>query len=70
MRDVICETAGVVREILVAPGESVSAGQEVAVIEVMKMQIPVESPVSGIVRAIAVRAGETVPKGAVLLTVE
>ena len=70
MRHVVADTAGVVWEILVTPGDSVAAGQEVAVIEAMKMRIPVESPVGGTVRAIAVAVGETIAKGAVLLTVE
>lgn len=70
MRAVVAETAGVVREILVAVGDGVAIGQELALIEVMKMRIPVEAPVAGTVSAIAARAGETVAKGAVLLTLE
>jgi biotin carboxyl carrier protein len=60
-------SVGKVVEILVAVGDHVAAGQEVAVIESMKVEIPVVAERAGTVAAIPVSAGETVQAGQVLL---
>ncbi len=60
---------GTVISIDVQPGSQVRAGQQVAVIEAMKMQHTVESAVSGVVEALRVKPGETVAKGAAILVV-
>ena len=62
--------AGVILEFLVKPGEQISVDQDVAMLESMKMQIPVQSTVNGIVKAIKVNEGDFVDEGAVLLEVE
>src|SRR3954468_6348055 len=51
---------GTVVALSVAAGATVLAGQEVLVLEAMKMQHAVAARVSGIVRALAVEAGDTV----------
>jgi acetyl-CoA carboxylase biotin carboxyl carrier protein len=60
---------GRVVELLVAVGDVVREGQEVAVIESMKMEIPVVAERDGTVNEIAVAVGATVRAGAVLLVV-
>ena len=62
--------AGVVLEFLVQPGEEVTVDQDVVMLESMKMQIPVQSTVSGIVKTIKVNVGDFVDDGDVLLEVE
>ena len=47
--------AGVILEFLVKPGDQVAVDQDVVMLESMKMQIPVQSTVSGTVKAIKVR---------------
>lgn len=59
--------AGTVLEVKVAPGQSVRVGQEVAVVESMKMEVPVQSTVEGVVSAIHKAAGEFVNAGDTLI---
>jgi acetyl-CoA carboxylase biotin carboxyl carrier protein len=60
---------GTVWKIEVKPGDSVDEGQTLIIIESMKMEMPVESPVKGTVDSIAVAEGQAVDEGAVLLTI-
>ena len=62
--------SGSVFEVLVSPGAAVSAGQEVIVLESMKMEIPVESPEAGVVAEVLVAPEETVEEGQTLVRVE
>ena len=59
--------AGSVKELLVAVGDSVSAGDELLIIESMKMEIPLESPVAGTVAEILTSAPQTIGEGDVLV---
>ena len=54
----------------VSVGESIQRGQQVAVLEAMKMEHVVESPVAGIVREIRTARDQTVFEGAALLTID
>jgi biotin carboxyl carrier protein len=67
--DVRTEVAGSVFEILVAVGDSVEADETVALVESMKMEVPVIASQPGTVRAISVSEGDSVDTGAVILTV-
>ncbi len=62
--------SGSVLEVLVKPGDAVSARQDLLVLESMKMEIPVESPQAGVVAAVLVSVEETVEEGQALLRVE
>ena len=57
--------AGTVRSVAVAPGDVVAQGDVLAVLEAMKMRMPLAAPVAGIVEAIAAD-GETVAARAVV----
>ena len=54
---------------LVALGQTVSAGDTVAIVEAMKMKTPMIARISGKVTNIAVKAGDPVEPGQVLLTI-
>ncbi len=60
---------GVVR-VLVAQGDTVSAGQALVVLEAMKMEHTVAAPVDGVVAEIVVGPGDQVDTGQVLAVVE
>ncbi|WP_433506533.1 biotin carboxylase N-terminal domain-containing protein [Pseudonocardia halophobica] len=60
---------GVVR-VLAAPGDTVSAGQALVVLEAMKMEHTVAAPVDGVVGEVHVGAGDQVETGQVLAVVE
>ncbi|WP_447588987.1 carboxyl transferase domain-containing protein [Aquipseudomonas campi] len=63
-------STGVVVCLEVAEGDSVAAGQAVAVLEAMKMEFVVKATQSGIVRAIAVQPGDALGEGQALLFIE
>jgi biotin carboxyl carrier protein len=67
--DVVSTLGGVVDAIAVALGQSVKAGDTVAIIEAMKMKTPMIARISGKVTNIAVKAGDPVEPGQVLLTI-
>ncbi|KRG70969.1 acetyl/propionyl/methylcrotonyl-CoA carboxylase subunit alpha [Pseudoxanthomonas dokdonensis] len=52
------------------PGEQVSAGQELLVMEAMKMELALKSPRAGVVKAIDAREGDFVEADAVLVSLE
>lgn len=70
MKHVLSNMAGVVLEYLVKPGDTITVDQDVATLESMKMQIPVQSTVSGTVKTLKVPEGEFVDDGDVLIEVE
>ncbi len=61
--------AGVVT-LIVEPGESVKAGQQVATIEAMKMEAAITSPVAGTVSRLAIGHAQAVEGGDLLLVIE
>jgi pyruvate carboxylase subunit B len=58
---------GLITRLLVAPGDSVTEGQGLVVMEAMKMENELRSPSAGTVRAIVVAPGMAVEKGALLV---
>ena len=58
---------GLVTAVLVAPGDTVSAGDTVVEVETDKAIAEVEAPRDGVVTAIEVEVGDTVPVGATLI---
>jgi biotin carboxyl carrier protein len=61
---------GNVWQIEVAVGDAVAAGDVVAILESMKLEIPVEAEVSGTVREIKVVVGDAVAEDDVVLLLE
>jgi acetyl-CoA carboxylase biotin carboxyl carrier protein len=53
-----------------AVGDALAAEDVILILESMKMEIPVEAPVSGRLTEIRVREGENVEEGAVLAVIE
>ena len=61
---------GIVLEILVAPGDTVEAGQPVVVVEAMKMENALGAPRSGKVESVMIEPGKTVFVEDVLVRLE
>ena len=61
------EMAGTVLEVKVKVGEAVSAGQEVAIVESMKMEVPLQASVAGTVKAVLKNAGDFLNEGETLI---
>lgn len=68
--DICAHITGTVFRIEVAVGTEVSLGDELVILESMKMEMPVESPAAGRVSEIRVAEGESVEEDQVLLTLE
>ena len=60
---------GVILSINVAVGDSVKAGDKVAVLEAMKMENDIEAEVSGTVTAIHVQKGDSVLEGTAIVSI-
>jgi len=67
MKQIKSEMAGTVLEIKVKPGETVAAGQEVAVLESMKMEVGVVSRLAGTVKAVLKGPGDFLNDGEALI---
>jgi biotin carboxyl carrier protein len=61
---------GKVIAVLVAEGDIVEKGQGLVIVEAMKMENEVRSPIAGEVKEIKAKQGDTVEGGAVLLIIE
>ncbi|WLR53528.1 acetyl-CoA carboxylase biotin carboxyl carrier protein subunit [Mesobacillus subterraneus] len=70
MKEITANMAGTVLNVMVAAGDTVSEGQEVLMLESMKMEIPVESHGAGSVAEVKVNIGDFVNEGDVLLVLE
>ena len=63
------EVTGNVWKVVVSVGDSVSAGDTLIILESMKMEIPLESPVAGRVAQLLVRPQDVVEEGQVLVVI-
>jgi biotin carboxyl carrier protein len=72
MSDVVikAEVAGRICMLAVAVGETVKEGDDIAIVEAMKMEIPQSSPVSGKIKSFLVAIDDVVGEGQALATVE
>ncbi|WP_421118435.1 biotin/lipoyl-containing protein [Aquihabitans daechungensis] len=61
---------GVVLDVRVEPGQHVTAGQTLVVLEAMKMEHHMAAPADGTVAEVRVAAGDQVANGALLLVFE
>ncbi len=61
--EIITEVAGRVCMLAVHAGAQVREGEDVVVIEAMKMEIPAASPAAGIVKSILVKVDDMVSEG-------
>lgn len=60
---------GVIIEVSVKEGETVAAGQKVAVLEAMKMENEIQADRAGVVTKINVSKGDSVLEGAAIVTI-
>ncbi|MEY4504424.1 MAG: hypothetical protein RL154_718 [Pseudomonadota bacterium] len=59
-----------VMQILVQPGDKVTDGQDVVILEAMKMVVETQAPINGVVKAVHIKVGDTVDIGQSLITIE
>lgn len=67
MNEVCAHITGTVWKIHVKPGDQVDEGQEVAILESMKMEMPVEAEAAGVVEAVVAKEGDPISEGDVIV---
>ncbi len=70
MSKVTASMAGNAWKVLVKPGDLVEAGQDVVILESMKMEIPIAAENGGTVTEVKVNEGDFVNEGDVLVVIE
>ncbi|WP_270181774.1 biotin/lipoyl-binding carrier protein [Alkalihalobacillus sp. CinArs1] len=70
MNEIKSSMAGTVLNVMVSEGDSVTSGQELVMLESMKMEIPVEGTEDGTVAEVKVTIGDFVNEGDVLVTIK
>ena len=67
---IVAPLPGLILDILVNVGDSVKVGQDVLIMEAMKMENEVQATVEGVVKEIKVNKGDNVYEGDVLIVLE
>jgi acetyl-CoA carboxylase biotin carboxyl carrier protein len=70
MAEIQANMAGTIAEVLVAESDAVSMGQDVIILESMKMHIPIQASQGGTVKEVKVNKGDFVNTGHTLLVIE
>jgi acetyl-CoA carboxylase biotin carboxyl carrier protein len=70
LHDVESEVTGAVWKVLLQAGAVVSEGDVIMILESMKMEIPVEAPVSGTLHSIAVQPEDQVEEDQILAVIQ
>jgi acetyl-CoA carboxylase biotin carboxyl carrier protein len=70
MIKVVAVMAGNVWKVLVQPGDQVEEGQDLVILESMKMEIPIAAEVGGTVKEVKVNEGDFVNEEDLLIVME
>ena len=70
MTEIKASMAGNMWKIVAKVGDAVEEGEDVAILESMKMEIPIPSEVAGTVKEIKVNEGDFINEGDVIMIVE
>ncbi len=70
MQEIRAPITGSMWKVLVKVGDRVSDGDELAIIESMKLEIPVETEDDGVVAGVHVAAGDQVAEGQLLFELD
>jgi acetyl-CoA carboxylase biotin carboxyl carrier protein len=62
--------AGTVARVLVRVGDTVTSGQDVVILESMKMEIAIQADAGGTVRTVQITEGEFVDEGTALIEID
>ena len=67
---ILAPMQGTILQVMVEPGQAISAGDVVCILEAMKMENHIAATHDGTVREVAVSKGDVVQNGAILVTLE
>ena len=68
--EIIAQIPGLISQIFVAVGDTVNTGDKLFLLEAMKMENEIDSPLSGTVKNISVESGVAVEKGTLIMEIE
>ncbi|MFO7924951.1 MAG: acetyl-CoA carboxylase biotin carboxyl carrier protein subunit [Bacteroidales bacterium] len=60
---------GTILKLYVSEGQCVKKGDNLLILEAMKMQNLIKSPIEGIIKSINLKEGERVPKGKIMIEI-
>ena len=58
---------GLILKIMAEPGQSIKKGEPILILEAMKMENVIKSPVDGVIKKVLVKEKDSVPKNQVLI---
>ncbi len=61
---------GKIISVKVSPGNKVTEGSEICILESMKMENPILSPVNGVVREVKVSPGQSIQAGGLIAIID
>ena len=67
---IVAQIPGLISEILVIVGDTINKGDKLFILEAMKMENEIHSPLSGTVKNISVESGIAVEKGTLIMEIE
>jgi acetyl-CoA carboxylase biotin carboxyl carrier protein len=70
MNNITAVMAGNVWKVLVKPGDQVEEGQDVVILESMKMEIPIAADFEGVVKEVKISEGDFVNEEDILVVLE
>jgi len=68
--EIIAPMGGKVLDVKVKVGDAVNEGDEVVILEAMKMELPIAAEASGVVKEVKCNQGDTVEAEGVLIVLE
>ena len=68
-QDITAPMPGSVFKLICKEGDVVDEGDELVILEAMKMEVPVKAPKAGTIASVAVASGDVIKSGQVLLTI-
>ncbi len=69
-KSILSPLPGLILEVLVKPGDAIKQGQDVIIMEAMKMENEIQSQFSGTVKEVKVNKGDNVYEGDILVVLE
>ncbi|MBN1277330.1 MAG: biotin/lipoyl-binding protein [Deltaproteobacteria bacterium] len=70
MSTITAPMGGKILDVRVNVGDAINEGDEIIIVEAMKMELPIAAVASGTVKEVKVKKGDTVEADAVLLVLE
>ena len=67
---IIAQIPGLISQIFVSVGDTINKGDKLFILEAMKMENEIDSPLSGTVKSISVKSGITIEKGTLIMEIE